>query len=240
MECFGRWLSGSDSVDLLYGAHHVSREERMKRIVHTILWGVLTVLATANGIFALRYLFPHVPLAATIANFKLHRFTLALHASSAGVALLVGPFQIAEWFRIRRRRVHRALGWIYVVAVALGAVSAVVLAPGATFGPIAGFGFFTLAIVWLIATGTALKMAIRQRFENHRRWMLRSYALTAAAITLRILMPAAAVMGLPTGPSYRAIAWMCWLVNLGMVEVYLAFRPVSASQLPGTNLADAR
>jgi uncharacterized membrane protein len=212
----------------------------MKRIVHTMLWGVLTVLATANGIFAMRYLLPHVPLAATIPNFKLHRFALALHASSAGIALLVGPFQIAEWFRIRRRRLHRALGWVYVVAVALGAVSAMVLAPGAAFGPIAAFGFFTLAIVWLIATGTALKMAIQHRFENHRRWMLRSYALTAAAITLRILMPAAAVMGLPNGPSYRAIAWMCWLVNLGMVEVYLAFRQGAASQLPGTKLAGAR
>lgn len=212
----------------------------MKRIVHTMLWGVLTVLATANGIFAMRYLLPHVPFAATIPNFKLHRFALALHASSAGIALLVGPFQIAEWFRIRRRRLHRVLGWVYVVAVALGAVSAMVLAPGANFGPIAAFGFFTLAIVWLIATGTALTMAIQHRFENHRRWMLRSYALTAAAITLRILMPAAAVAGLPPGPSYRAIAWMCWLVNLGMVEVYLAFRRGAPTQLPGTKLAGAR
>jgi uncharacterized membrane protein len=204
---------------------------------------VLVVFATANGILAMRYLLPHVPVAATLPNLKLHRFALTLHASCAGVALLVGPFQIAEWFRLRRRRLHRALGWIYVVAVALGAVSAVVLAPHADFGPIAGLGFFTLAVVWLIATGIALRMAIQHRFKDHRRWMLRSYALTAAAITLRILMPAAAVMGLPVGPSYRAIAWMCWLINLGLVEVYLSFRPEAASLLPRDEtefLAEAR
>jgi uncharacterized membrane protein len=196
----------------------------MKRM-HTMLWGVLMLFAAANGILAMRYLLPHVPLAAALPNLKLHRVALGLHASCAGVALLAGPFQIAEWFRIRRRRLHRILGWVYVVAVALGAISAVVLAPQANFGPIAGFGFFTLAVVWLIATGIALRMAIQQRFKDHRRWMLRSYALTAAAITLRILLPASAMMGLPVASSYRAIAWMCWLINLGVVEVYLFFRP---------------
>jgi uncharacterized membrane protein len=231
------------TLSIFVMAHTLSREGRMKRLVHTMLWSVLVVFAAANGIFAMRYLLPHVPLAATLPNFKLHRFALTLHASSAGVALLVGPFQIAEWFRIRRRRLHRTLGWIYVVAVALGAVSALILAPRANFGPIAGFGFFTLAIVWLAATGIALRMAIRHRFTEHRRWMLRSYALTAAAITLRILMPAAAVMGLPIGPSYRAIAWMCWLINLGLVEVYLSVRPEAASLLPRDEtefLAEAR
>jgi uncharacterized membrane protein len=203
----------------------------MKRIVPTMLWGLLMLFAAANGIFAMRYLLPHVPLAATLPNLKLHRYSLALHASSSGVALLVGPFQIAEWFRVRRPGLHRTLGWIYVVAVALGATSAVVLSSQAAYGPIAGTGFFTLAVVWLIATGVALQTAIQHRFTSHRRWMLRSYALTAAAITLRILLPASAVMGLPAAPSYRAIAWMCWLINIGIVELYLFFRPEAASLL---------
>jgi uncharacterized membrane protein len=211
----------------------------MKRIVHTTMWGLLTVFAAANGILAMRYLLPHAPLAAPLPNLKLHRFALALHASCAGVALMVGPLQIAEWFRLRRPGLHRTLGWIYVVAVALGALSAMVLAPQANFGPIAGVGFFTLAIVWLIATSTALRMAIQHRFTEHRRWMLRSYALTAAAITLRILLPAAAVIGIPAGPSYRAIAWMCWLINLGIVEVYLSFRPEAASLLSRSSKAQA-
>jgi uncharacterized membrane protein len=193
----------------------------MNRIVQRMLWCGLTVFAVANGILAMRYLLPHVPFAAPLPNLKLHRFALAFHASFAGVALLIGPFQIAEGFRIRWRKLHRTLGWVYIVAVAIAAVAALVLAPQTNFGRIAGFGFFTLAILWLTATGTALRTATQHRFQDHRRWMLRSYALTAAAITLRILLPAAAATGLPAGPSYRAIAWMCWLINLGIVEIYL-------------------
>jgi uncharacterized membrane protein len=210
----------------------------MKRIVQTMLWCVLTVFAVANGIIAMRYLMPHVPFAAPLPNLKLHRFALALHASFAGVALLIGPFQIAEWFRIRWRRLHRTLRWVYIAAVAIAAGAALMLAPQTNFGPIAGS--FTLAILWIITTGTALGAAIRHRFQDHRRWMLRSYALTAAAITLRMLLPASAVMGFPAGPSYRAIAWMCWLINLGIVEIYLFIRPDTASQLQkrSNNLSD--
>jgi hypothetical protein len=178
----------------------------------------------------MRYPLPHVPFAAPLPNLKLHRFALSVHASFAGIALLIGPFPIAEGFRIRWRRLHRTLGWVYIAAVAIAAGAAGVLAPQTK--PIAGLGFFTLAILWLIATGTALRTAIQHRFQDRRRWMLRSYALTAAATTLRILLPASAVMDLPAGPSYRAIAWMCWLINLGIVEIYLFFRPDTASQLP--------
>jgi hypothetical protein len=144
----------------------------------------------------------------------------------------------ADWAVSDRRRVSHPLAqiaphsWVYVVAVAFAAVAALVLAPQTNFGPVAGLGFLTLAILWLIATGTALRTAIQHRFRDHRRWMLRSYALTAAAITLRILLPASAIVGLPMGPSYRAIAWMCWLINLGIVEIYLSFRPDTASRLP--------
>ena len=111
-----RWCNVCDSVDLL-SRRQAAREERMKRIVQTMLWCVLTVFAVANCILAMRYLLPHVPFAAPLPNFKLHRFALSIHASFAGVALLIGPFQIAEGFRIRWRKLHRTLGWVYVVVV---------------------------------------------------------------------------------------------------------------------------
>jgi len=206
----------------------------MKRIVRTTLWCLLVLFAALNGILAMRYLLPHVPFAAPLPNFKLHRIALGFHASFAGVALILGPFQIVEGFRIRWRSLHRTLGYIYVVAVAVSALAALVMAPQSNFGPIASSGFFILAILWLITTGFALKTAIQRRFQDHRRWMLRSYALTAAAITLRILVPAAAIMRLPAGPSYRAIAWLCWLINLGIVEIYLYFRPDAVARLPSS------
>jgi uncharacterized membrane protein len=193
----------------------------MNRPIKRALWWQLLFLALVNSLLAMRYLLPHVPFPAKLPNVKSHKFFLAIHASSGAIALLVGPFQFVESFRLRRRMLHRRMGWVYAAAVLVGAIFAIPLALHANFGPIAGSGFFTMDILWLVATAIALRMAIRHRFQDHRRWMLRSYSLTAAAITLRILLPASAIFKLPVGPSYRAIAWMCWATNLLGVEVYL-------------------
>jgi len=199
------------------------REKDVKRILRIIPWLALTTLASANAFLAMRYLLPHVPFAPPLPNLKLHRLALTVHAAFAGVALAIGPFEIVEGLRLRWPPLHRKLGWIYVVSVAIAGSSAIILARQASFGPVAGFGFLTLAIAWLSATGMALKLVIQRRYTGHRRWMLRSYALTAAAITLRLLLPASAVMRLPPGLSYKAAAWLCWLINLGLVEIYLFF-----------------
>jgi uncharacterized membrane protein len=202
----------------------------MPRAIKTTLWGILLFLAFANGILAMRYLLPHVPFPSTLPNFRTHRVFLTLHASCAGVALLLGPFQLSERFRLRWRAAHRRVGWVYAAAVALGAIAAFPLALHAAFGPIAASGFFTLDVLWLLVTATALWFAVSRRFAQHRRWMLRSYALTAAAITLRILLPGSVLLGLPIAPSYRAIAWLCWLMNLLLVELYLRVQPPTAPQ----------
>jgi uncharacterized membrane protein len=182
----------------------------------------------------MRYLLPHVPFAAPLPNLKLNRIALAIRASCAGIALIVGPFQLIEGLRTRWRQTHRRLGWVYAAAVTLGGISATPLALRANFGPIAGPGFLMLDALWLITTGTAIWMVVRHQFEGHRRWMLRSYSLTAAAITLRIMLPASAMMGFPAGPSYRTIAWMCWLPNLLIMEAYLRLRSGSPSGLATT------
>src|SRR5690606_4566607 len=40
------------------------------------------------------------------------------------------------------------------------------------------------------------------------------FALTLAAVTLRICLPASMLAGLPYEAAYRAIAWLCWVPNL--------------------------
>jgi hypothetical protein len=195
------------------------------KILKLAAWWVLLLFAAFNSVLAMRYLLPHVPYAATIPNLKIHRIALAIHASFAGIALLIGPFQLPGRSRSRWKTWHRRAGWVYAIAVAVGGIAAIPLSLHASFGPIAGSGFFALAIAWLTTTAIAVWMAVQRRFDAHRRWMLRSYALAAAAISLRIMLPLSAILGLPIAPSYRTIAWACWLVNLSIVETYLLFRP---------------
>ena len=48
--------------------------------------------------------------------------------------------------------------------------------------------------------------------------MLRSYAMTATAITLRLMIPASMLLGLEFRPAYQVIAWISWMTNLALVE----------------------
>jgi hypothetical protein len=67
--------------------------------------------------------------------------------------------------------------------------------------------------------------------------MIRSYALTAAAITLRLYLPLIFVFHWPFSTAYPAIAWLCWIPNALGVEVYLAFVPTPSRITLPANLA---
>jgi uncharacterized membrane protein len=140
---------------------------------------------------------------------------VALHVFSAVVALALGPFQFRESLRARRPRLHRAMGRLYLgVGVLVGGLSGLYLAAGAFGGPVARLGFASLAAAWLY-TGWKAYSAIRAGdVASHRAWMVRNFALTAAAVTLRIYLPASMIAGVPLEIAYAAIAWLCWVPNL--------------------------
>jgi hypothetical protein len=61
--------------------------------------------------------------------------------------------------------------------------------------------------------------------------MLRSYAITATAITLRLMLPASALLGLDFSLAYPVIAWLAWLTNLALFEyVIRRSRPSPTAQ----------
>lgn len=146
---------------------------------------------------------------------------LLLHVLSSIVALAVGPLQMAGAIRARWPGLHRASGRLYVVACALATPTGLVLALGTTAGPVAGAGFAILGLLWGSFTWLGLRAVLAGRIAEHRQWMLRSYAMAAAAITLRLMIPASFVLGLDFAAAYPVIAWACWLTNLALVEYWI-------------------
>ncbi len=56
--------------------------------------------------------------------------------------------------------------------------------------------------------------------------MMRSFALTLSAVTLRLYLPFSTfVLGIEFVVAYRAIAWLCWLPNLLVAEWLMKARP---------------
>ncbi|XBQ17486.1 MAG: DUF2306 domain-containing protein [Oceanicaulis sp.] len=197
--------------------------------VPTLSWpsriglGVLAVFAFAVAAVSLRYLMADPPAAPpeVVANRFADPF-LPIHAGFAALALAIGPVQFLPRLRRSLPWLHRAVGVTYVTACLAGGVSGLALAVGTTSGPVAAAGFGGLAIAWLLTTGRGLALALAGRFAEHRRWMIRSYALTLAAVTLRLQLPASAMMDLPFETAYPAIAFLCWVPNLVLAELWIA------------------
>ncbi|MGI4755389.1 MAG: DUF2306 domain-containing protein [Janthinobacterium lividum] len=182
---------------------------------------LLCVLTTLIGLASLRYLLPHIPFAIHNANLTSRRPWLVTHATSASIALLVGPWQFVKSLRTSRKQWHRRIGWVYLIAVLIGWISSIPVSIHAAAGPVSQAGFLALGAAWITTTSLGLLTAVKGQFEKHRRWMTRSYAVTAAAITLRIMLPISLLCGVPFKYAYPVIAWACWIANLCCAEYFL-------------------
>lgn len=149
---------------------------------------------------------------------------LYLHIGLAPILLLLLPVQFSKRLRQNRPEVHRFAGRLYAVLLLLAGVSGFFLALETNAGPVAAAGFGLLALVWIGVTARAVQCAVQRQIVKHREWMIRSAALTLAAVTLRIYLPVgAAFVGFD--PTYVFVSWACWVPNLIFAEWYLQRRP---------------
>ncbi|CAN5357827.1 hypothetical protein BH10PSE3_BH10PSE3_15970 [soil metagenome] len=188
------------------------------------LWSLYALLSAAVAIFSYRYLPRIGPLAPDILANLFARPWLDVHVAGAATALLIGPIQFLPWIRRRFPAVHRTLGRIYVIGCLIGGVGGFVMAFGATTGPIPTAGFASLAVCWIVANIQGWRMAMARRFDEHRAWMLRSFAMTFAAVTLRIYIVVLPMLGMAPLDAYRASSFLAWIPNLILVELYLRRR----------------
>jgi uncharacterized membrane protein len=152
-------------------------------------------------------------------SFLDHRAGIYIHVFAASVALALGPFQFSARLRTRFARGHRWMGRIYLgVGVLLGGLSGLYMATFAFGGPAAKIGFACLAVCWLYTGLRAYRAIRRGAVAEHRRWMVRNFALTLAAVTLRVYLPSSMIAGIPFDVAYPLIAWLCWVPNLLVAE----------------------
>lgn len=203
-------------------------------------FGILAVLALAIGAYALvLYGNPDkIPdQQFTIDKGELPQLWYSMiwaHAVSSGIALAVGWLQFIKSLRARKPLVHKMIGLLYTAGISIGAVTGLYLAVYAEGGWIAKLGFAALSISWIFTLYHGLhSIFVKRDAAAHGRWMLRNYALTCAAIMLRIYVPLAAVLfGLTdTNDTFAVIAWLCWVPNLLAVNFLIARRQAARQRL---------
>lgn len=203
------------SVNMDPNPSGIRRSLRGRALVQS-LWMVSALSSLAIALFSYRYLASMGPLAPNVMQNLARMPWLDVHVAGAATALLIAPLQIVP--QLRGSRVHRWLGRVYVAGCLAGGIAGVFLAFGTTAGPIATLGFACLGVLWIACTAIAWRMAVTRRVTDHKAWMIRSFALTLSAVTLRAYLPAADLFGLPPLASYRAISFLCWVPNILIAE----------------------
>lgn len=145
-----------------------------------------------------------------------------IHIVTGSIVLILGVFQLSKKIRGRYTAWHRAAGRVYIfVILFLTAPSGFVMALYANGGLAAGIAFALLAVLWWFFSWKGFQSARQKRWVAHRAFMMRSYALTFAAVTLRLYSFFFALAGYRGEFIYILVAWLSWVPSLIVMEIYL-------------------
>lgn len=146
-----------------------------------------------------------------------------IHAFTGGPALLVGPLQFNQRLLKNKRRLHRGLGRIYVVAILTTSVAAFWSALFFDVPAAAKVVMGVLAVLWFGTTAIAFQRIRQRQIVAHREWMLRSFSLSFFFVTFSFWVPGLATTSLPEAVGYPLAVFLSWGLNLLAAELWIRF-----------------
>ena len=155
------------------------------------------------------------------------------HLVSGPASLVVGTSLMSDRFRQWAPKWHRRLGKLQVGNVLLLVVpSGLWMAWYAATGAVAGAGLGSLAVATAICATAGWRAAVARRFQEHRRWMWRTYMLLCSAVVIRLIGGTSIVLQVDALWLYPVSCWASWLAPLLVFE--LLARPQEALAQPAT------
>jgi len=199
------------------------RPRSQAKLVAFILFGLVTVFVTYmknRGILD--------PSSGIAQHFAPAGIFLPVHAFFAAIAMTLGAFQFSNRLRARYLKLHRTLGYVYVVCVFIGAPMAIPLSmkvdtPSLTAAScVQAFG-------WMFCTAIALFCVRRGNVAQHRRWMIRGYPFAMVFTAARILIPIPPI--LRSGfVGVEIVVWSSIALAAFLPSVLLEWRSISPRQ----------
>lgn len=159
-----------------------------------------------------------------------------IHIGSSVVVLAAGLTQFSKTLMFKYPKWHQNIGKIYVFTILLvSAPSGLVMAFYGNGGPPAQVAFVLQALGWWFLTYMAYRTIRQKKMRQHGEYMLRSYALTFSAISLRMGTYFVSVYKMEYGifcePDvfsmlcyphfYILVAWVSWIGNLVIAEILI-------------------
>ena len=155
------------------------------------------------------------------------------HMAIAMPLLVIAPLQFLAGLRKARPQVHRLLGRIFLASSILAGLMAIWL--GATIQyegsriPLALFG-----AVWIGFSGAAWVCARKRDYVNHRKFVIRSFAIGLAFVWVRLIgVVDETLLGFISNQEARDTSqeYLSFLIPLLIVEAWLSWVPAVQSAL---------
>lgn len=157
-----------------------------------------------------------------LADPSLWIFMIRIHILLAILSLLTGPLGVIRRIRVKSIRFHRWNGRLYVLSILLNFIPGVYVSFFATGGWPSTIGFLILNTLWLGTTILGYWYIKRRQVILHSRWIIRSFFLSFANMTIYIIVAIAHnAMNFSYGTAYTIAVWLSWVLNLLIAELII-------------------
>lgn len=151
-----------------------------------------------------------------------YRWFLIVHITAGGGSLVLGIIQFWKKLRTYSWKIHRIIGFLYLLAVVVSSFCAVVLAFTTSYKVNLAYAF-SLQIwvsVWISATALAYFFVIKKKFTLHEAWMIRSYIVTMAFVISGLMLRTPYVQNLGSFEEISpSLFWLGWALPLYLYEI---------------------
>lgn len=202
--------------------------------LRTVQVGIV-VLAAIILAFAVARLIndvPHVvngtvPEEAIDREYVAHPWLAYLHIGPAILYLVGAPIQLAYRIRSRHYTLHRLLGRVLLTCGLLCGIFAVVFGAFYSFGgPVQAAASIVFGLWFLLCLVNAFRAIRRDAVVDHRRWMIRAYAIGIGVGTIRLwvyLFTEAGILDFPD--SFAASFWIAFTLHAAFAEWWIRTTP---------------
>ena len=145
------------------------------------------------------------------------------HVYSSILIILLGITQFSKTIRKQYKIIHKLSGKAYIILILLiASPSGFIMSYHANGGFIGKISFSILSFFWFLFTLKAYTFIKKRRYQKHSDFMIRSYALTLSAISLRLFKYGiVTIFELPPMDTYKIVAILGWTINLGIAEIII-------------------
>lgn len=202
-----------------------ARPRSQAKLIFFVVFAALTVFVT---FMKNREIFN--PASQIAQHFAPAMMLVIAHATFGILGMTLGAFQFSNRLRARFLKLHRTLGYIYVVSVFIASPLAIPIAMKVdTLSLVAASGF--QAFGWMATTAIALYCVRHGNIAQHRRWMIRSYPFAMVFTVARIIIPIPPILKLGF-PGIETVVWTLVGLAAFLPTVFLEWRAIFPRRAP--------